>query len=111
MAENHFNLPPDQAATLAAHWAQYSPADIETVQNEWPVLIGKVKDAMTAGVDPRSPEVRALAARWKELVRMFSGGNTSVEGLLKQRYESDPALQQKTGIDPEVMAYVAQAWG
>ncbi len=111
MAENHFNLPPDQAATLAAHWAQYSPADIEAVQNEWPILIGKVKDAMTAKKDPRSPEVRALAARADELTRMFTGGNASVSAQLRQRYESDPELQQKAGIDPAVMAYLAQARG
>lgn len=110
MAENHFNLPPDQAAGLAAHWAKFSQADIEAVQNEWPLLIAKVKAAMAAKDDPRSPEVRAMAARWKELVQMFSGGNASVEGQLKQKYETDPELQKKTGVDPEVMAYVAQAW-
>jgi DNA-binding transcriptional MerR regulator len=111
MAENHFNLPPDQAAALAAHWAKFSPADIEAVQNEWPVLIGRVKEAMAAGTDPRSPQVRALADRATELTRMFSGGNTGVENQLRQKYETDPELQQKTGIDPAVMAYLAKARG
>jgi len=111
MAENHFNLPSDQAAAMAAHWAKFSQADIEAVQNEWPVLIGKVKEAMAAGTDPRTPEVRALAERAAELTRMFSGGNASVEGQLKQRYETDPELQKKTGIDPALMAYLAKARG
>jgi DNA-binding transcriptional MerR regulator len=111
MAENHFHLPPDQAAALAAHWAQFSQADIEAVQNEWPVLIAKVKEAMGAKKDPRSPEVRALADRATELTRMFSGGNAAVEGQLRQQYESDPQLQAKTAIDPAVMAYLAQARG
>lgn len=111
MAENHFNLPPDQAAALAAHWAKFSQADIEAVQNEWPVLIDKVKEAMAAGTDPRSPEVRALAERAAELTRMFSGGNASVESQLKQRYETDPELQKKTGVDPAWMAYLAKARG
>ena len=111
MAENHFNLPPDQAAALAAHWAKFSPADIEAVQNEWPVLLGKVREAMAAKVDPRSPEVRALAARAGELTRMFSGGNAAVEGQLREKYQTDPELQKRTGIDPELMAYLAKAGG
>lgn len=109
MAENHFNLPPDQAAALAAHWAKFSPADIEAVQNEWPVLLGKVREAMAAKKDPRSPEVRALADRATELTRMFSGGNASVEGQLREKYRTDPELQTRTGIDPELMAYLERA--
>lgn len=111
ITETHFNLPPDQAAALAAHWAQFSPADIEAVQAEWPVLIGKVREAMAAGTDPRSPEVRALAARTDELTRLFTGGNPSVAGQVRQRYETEPELQQRTGIDPAVMAYLGQARG
>jgi DNA-binding transcriptional MerR regulator len=111
MAENHFNLPPDEAAVLAAHWAQFSPAEIQAVQNEWPVLIAKVRDAMAAKKDPRSPEVRALAARADELTRLFTGGNPSVAAQVRQRYETEPELQQKTGIDPELMAYLAKARG
>ena len=109
MAENHFNLPPDQAAALAAHWAQFSQADIEAVQNEWPVLIAKVKEAMAAKKDPRSPEVRVLADRASELTRMFSGGNASVESQLRRKYETDPELQERTGVDPEVLAYLSKA--
>ncbi len=111
MAENHFNLPADQHAALQAHWAKFIPADIEAVQNEWPVLIGKMQAAMDAGLDPKSAEVQALSARSKELVAMFTGGNQSVHGQLKQKYETDPALQQKTGWTPELMAYMAKADG
>lgn len=109
MAENHFNLPPDELAALQSHWAKYSPADIEAAQNEWPVLIGKMRAAMDASTDPKSPEVRALAARSKELVAMFTGGNAAVNDQLKQKYEADPALQAKTGWTPELMAYMAKA--
>jgi hypothetical protein len=42
---------------------------------------------------------------------MFSGGNAAVEGQLRQKYQSDPELQAKTGIDPTVMAYLAAARG
>lgn len=111
MAENHFNLPPDEHAALQAHWAKFSPADIEAVQNEWPVLVGQMQAAMDAGTDPKSPEVQALSARSKELVALFTGGSQSVHGQLKQKYDTDPALQAKTGWTPELMAYMAKADG
>lgn len=109
-ANEHFQLPPDQAKALAEHWAKYSKADIEAVQNEWPVLIAKVRAAMEAGTDPASPEVQAMAARWTELVRMFTGGNSAVSDQLKHRYETDQQLQGYTGIDPKLMEYTSRAF-
>ncbi len=107
-AKEHFNLPPDQAEALAAHWAKFSKEDVEAVQNEWPGLIAKVRSAMEAGTDPADPGVQKLAARWAELVRMFTGGNRSVSDQLKARYESDPQLRARTGVDPKIMEYLAR---
>ena len=107
-AKEHFHLPPDQAEALAAHWSKFSKEDVEAVQNEWPTLIAKVRSAMEAGTDPADPGVQALAARWAELVRMFTGGNRSVSDQLKARYESDPQLQTRTGVDPKIMEYLAR---
>ena len=111
MAENHFNLPADEQAAMQAHWAKFSPADIKAVENEWPVLIGKLQAAMDAGTDPKSPEVQALAARSKELVAMFTGGNQAVSDQVRQKYESDPAMVAKSGFTPELFAYLAKADG
>ncbi len=108
-AEKHFNLPPDQSAALASHWAKFTPEEIEAVQNEWPVLIANLKSAMNANVDPSDPQVQAWAARSMELVAMFTGGNPSVSDQLRQRYETDASLQQQTGVDPAYMAYVDRA--
>jgi len=108
-ANAHFNLPPEQAEALAAHWAKFSKADIEAVQNEWPVLFAKLRAAMEAGTDPASPEVQALAARARELTRMFTGGNPAVSDQLKQRYESDPQFQSRAGYDPALWEYMGRA--
>lgn len=111
MTENHFNLPPDEHAALLAHWAKFSQADIEAVQNEWPVLIAKMQAAMDAGLDPKSDEVKALAARRWELVAMFTGGNQGVSDQLKEKYRTDPALRAKTGLSEALMDYMAKADG
>lgn len=108
-AKEYFNLPPEQAEALASHWAKFSQADVEAVQNEWPVLIAKMKAAMEAGTDPASQEVQALAARASELTRMFTGGNPSVSDQLKTRYEADPQFQARAGYDPEVWEYMGRA--
>lgn len=109
MAENQFNLPPQEAEALQGHWAQFSQDQIEAVQNEWPGLIAQMKEAQSNGVDPADPAVQTLAKRWAELVAMFTGGNVDVQSQLKDRYETDSAMQQKSGIDPELMQYVQQA--
>jgi DNA-binding transcriptional MerR regulator len=108
-AKEHFHLPPGQAEALAAHWAKFSQADIEAVQNEWPVLIAELRAAMEAGTDPAGSEVQALAARTRELTRMFTGDNPSVSDQLKHRYETDPDLQAKTGWDAKLWEYVGRA--
>jgi len=108
-AKEHFNLPPEQAEALASHWAKFSKEDIEAVQNEWPVLFAKLRAAMEAGTDPASPEVQALAARARELTRMFTGGNPAVSDQLKQRYESDPQFQSRAGYDPALWEYMGRA--
>jgi DNA-binding transcriptional MerR regulator len=108
-ANQHFNLPPDQARALAEHWAKFSPADIEAVQNEWQELFAKMRGHMEAGTDPASPEVQALNARAWELRDLFTGGNRAVSDQLKQRYETDPQYMAQAGIDPQLWEYMGRA--
>ena len=65
--------------------------------------------AMRAGTDPADPEVQRLAARWRELVRQFSGGDAVIEAAVAERYRREPALREATGLDPRLMEYVARA--
>ena len=62
-----------------------------------------------AGVDPSDPRVRALAARSRELVAMFTGGRAAVAGQVKERYETDPAVRERGGVDLELMDYLGRA--
>lgn len=110
-ANASFDLPPDQARAPADHWASSSPADIAAVQAEWPQLFDRARELMAAGVDPADPRAKALAARSRELVAMFTGGNPAVGEQVKERYQADPAVRERAGVDLEVMDYLQRAGG
>jgi DNA-binding transcriptional MerR regulator len=79
---------------------------IRAVEAEWPVLIARVRAEMSAGTDPLSSVMRPLAARWRELVREFTGGNPNIERKVRAAYAQDPALGRRSGLDPQLFAYV-----
>lgn len=82
---------------------------IKTVEREWPTLIAKVRAEMENGVDPESERVRPLAMRWHELVREFTGGNASIEQKLRANFVAQPALLERSGLDPAVFTYINRA--
>jgi len=60
--------------------------------------------------DPASDEVRALALKWRALVREFTGGDTGVQQSLNSMYKQEPAaMQKRTGINPALMEYACRA--
>lgn len=79
---------------------------IQSVEAEWPELIAKVRAEMRVGTDPASDVMRPLAARWRELVREFTGGNPSIERKVRAAYAQDPKLGERSGVDPQLFAYV-----
>jgi DNA-binding transcriptional MerR regulator len=107
-AEKHFT--PEQLAYLAKRREELGEDRIESVENEWPVLIGKVKSAMEKGLDPTSPEVVALAKRWMELVREFTGGDAGVTQSLGRLYQQNlDSGNSQMGIDRAMADYIGKA--
>lgn len=107
MFEKHFT--DEQLATLEERGKELGPETIAAVEAEWPTLIEKVRAAMEAGTDPGDPDVQALADRWQELVEMFTGGDEGIARGVAEVYREEPEARERTGLDPEVMAYVRQA--
>jgi len=68
-----------------------------------------VRAETLAGTDPANDRVRPLAARWRQLVREFTGGNPNVERKLRATYVEDPRLMERAGLDPLLFAYVNTA--
>lgn len=62
------------------------PDVIEKAQNDWATLIAEVEQAVVEGVSPTSERAAALATRWRELIRGFTGGDTEIQAGLNKMY-------------------------
>lgn len=84
---------------------------IEQGQRDWATLIGEVQAAVTSGEDPASEKSQALAARWAELVKGFTGGNPEIQKGLNRMYsdrENWPASMPKP-FSNEAQEFIAKA--
>jgi DNA-binding transcriptional MerR regulator len=107
-AENHFT--PDQLEYLKQRREQLGDERIQAVENEWPELIARVKQAMDSGVDPASDDVKGMARRWQELVREFTGGDAGVTRSLNAMYEKNlDSSSGHMGIDRAMSEYIGRA--
>ena len=84
---------------------------IEQAQRDWDVLIKEVEAAVAAGEEPATEKSQALAARWSELVKGFTGGNSEIQKGLNQMYADRnnwPRSMPKPFND-EVQAFIVEA--
>lgn len=84
---------------------------IEQAQRDWAILIKEVQAAVKAGEDPASEKSQALAARWSELIRGFTGGNPEIQKGLNKMYSDRnnwPASMPKPFGD-DVQAFIVAA--
>jgi DNA-binding transcriptional MerR regulator len=109
MKMNNKYFTPEQLESLKKRGEQLGPEKIRAVENEWPVLLTKVRAELEKGTPPGSPEVMQLAKRWKELMDMFSGGDPEIirAGELFHAENPDNALQ--FGLDAQLYKYISQA--
>jgi DNA-binding transcriptional MerR regulator len=97
-----------KVAERAATWTPELQAKVE---QDWKTLIGDVESAIAAKVDPRDVKALALAKRWSELVRGFTGGDAGVQQGLNKLYADQgnwPSSFQKPFSDA-VWQYVKKA--
>jgi DNA-binding transcriptional MerR regulator len=97
---------------LAEKRRTVSQEEVEQGQRDWTVLIQEVEAAVKAGVDPKSEEAQALAARWSALIEAFTGGNRAIhEGLNKMHSDKAnwPATKPRPYSD-EAMAFIRQCF-
>ena len=85
-------------------------ARIREVEQAWPQVIAGMTAALQLDRDPASEEVQALAAKWRALLREFTGGDAGIQHSLNRMFSEEPAtMQQHTGIDPALLAYACRA--
>ncbi len=108
LMEKHFT--PDQMQQIRQRGEELGPERIRAVEQAWPDVIAGMKAAMQLDKDPASEEVQALAKRWCELLREFTGGDNGIQRSLNRMYREEPGhMRQQTGIDPELMTYARKA--
>jgi MerR family transcriptional regulator, thiopeptide resistance regulator len=84
---------------------------IEQAQRDWATLISEVQAAVSAGEDPASAKSQALAGRWSELIKGFTGGNPEIQKGLNRMYgdrDNWPASMPRPFSD-EVQEFIAKA--
>lgn len=84
---------------------------IEQGQRDWATLIAEVQAAVSGGEDPASEKSQALAARWSELVKGFTGGNPEIQKGLNLMYsdrENWPASMPQP-FSNEVQEFITKA--
>ncbi len=69
-------------------------------------MIAKVRGEMEKGTSPEAPEVQKLAARWRELLEMFTGGDEDIADTLKRRYNEQPYYAAQHGLDTDIFEYI-----
>jgi hypothetical protein len=107
MIEKHFT--PEQLEALSARREALGEDAIRQAEEEWPRLIAQVREEMRKGTDPASPVVQAMAARWRELIQAFSGGDVGIESSLGKMFKAEPQMAADQGLDPEIFQYVGRA--
>ncbi len=107
MFEKHFTE--EQRQQIEERGRELGPERIRAVEAEWPELIAKVRAEMDKGTDPAGETVQALARRWKELLREFTGGDPGIQSSLNRMYQEEPQAQTRTGLDPAILEYVGKA--
>lgn len=99
----------EQLDQLAQRREALGPEAIAEVEQEWPRLIAAVRAEIEAGHQPTDPSVAPLARRWKELLDQFSGGDPGIMQSAAQMYQSEPGMMERSGLDPELMAFMGKA--
>lgn len=107
MIEKHYT--PQQLEELRARREAIGPDAVREAEEEWPVLIGQVREAMKSGADPNGPDVKALAKRWKSLVDGFTGGNPEIAESLVRMYQAEPDVATQQGLDPGLFQFIGRA--
>ena len=103
----------EQLEVLRERRTNIGEAHMNEVHNEWNEIIPKVRKAIAENVDPTSPEILAIARRWKALVEEFTGGDPKIANAVTTMYQHEgPKLQQQLGEVPttEMFAYMGRAF-
>ena len=86
---------------------------IEEVQREWADLFARFREAMEAGADPASQEMKELARKSESLIAEFTGGDPGITASLTNMYaeQGGPKVleTQEMDVDRDLWEYMGKA--
>jgi len=104
---------PEQLQQFAHRREKLGEEGMGQAQDDWQKLFDAFGDAMEAGIDPASEEVRALAERSAALIEQFTGGNAETRASLSRMYAVEGAenIMSRQGMDmkPGLWEYMGKA--
>ena len=83
------------------------------VTQQWQELVAEIEAAIADGEDPAGSKAQALARRWSELVRGFTGGDPEIQKGVNKLYSDQanwPANFQRPWSD-QVQEFIVKANG
>ncbi|WP_296228651.1 MerR family transcriptional regulator [Ralstonia sp. UBA689] len=84
--------------------------DADVLRGEkWAALVATVREAMARKLPSRSAEAQALAKRWVALLAQDTALDPVLTGKLHKMHINEPALQERTGISLEMLAFIMEA--
>lgn len=86
----------------------YSNGNLRTSQ--WQALVREVGTLMASGASPRGDEAQQLARRWMMMLGRDTCQDPNLLAKLNEMHAGEPSVQIQTGISPEMMAFVQQAF-
>lgn len=102
---------PEAREKVEQRKALWSPELQERVSRQWNELFADIEASLDK--DPASPEAQALAARWRELLAGFTGGDPEIQKGLNRMWQDQqnwPAAdRERVTIKPEVQEFIMKA--
>ena len=99
----------EQWARLKKQGETLGPDKVREVEKEWAGLIAEVRGKMESGVPAGDGEVVKLAARWKGLMDLFSGGDDELVKAAERFHADHPGNNLQYGMDGELYQYITRA--
>ena len=101
---------PEQLEQLAARREAMGEEGMRKAEYDWAELIAEIEAEREQGTDPADPRVQALAGRWQEMIKAFTGGDPGITASLKRMYDEQGAEQASRGaMSPGLQDYVGRA--
>lgn len=102
---------PEAQEKVEQRRALWSPELQEEVTRKWNALFADIEASL--GEDPASPKAQALAARWRELLAGFTGGDPEIQKGLNKMWSDQqnwPASsRERYGVKPEIQEFIMKA--